>query len=238
MDPVALIWGWVVVMGLWLWRKDSKRGAMVLWVGAGLLWVMEVTRLPARLMVALERPYVRSAQGLEGRVDAVIVLGGFGSGTSREITGMDWSGAADRILTGMELVREGKGKVLVVSWGGEEEAERERCEAWVKRWKVGEVVSLQRSANTREEAVHSAALVEEKKWKRVALVTSAWHMGRAESVFAKVGLEVIPVGCDFQGHTALGRDRCYVPQSESLVLLRYWLHEVVGSGYYRVRGHL
>jgi uncharacterized SAM-binding protein YcdF (DUF218 family) len=238
LDPVAMMWGMALVLGGWLWRKGSRRGALMLWLGAGLLWMVEVSRLPAQLMAALERPYVGSAQALEGRLDAVIVLGGFGSANEREVTGMDFSAASDRLLAGMELVRSGKGKVLVVSWGGEEEDELERCETWLKGWKPGEVVSLKRSGNTREEAVHSAALVQEKKWKRVALVTSAWHLGRAEAVFAKAGLEVVPVGCDFQGHTALEQDRCYVPQSATLVLLRYWIHEVVGEGYYRLRGHL
>jgi uncharacterized SAM-binding protein YcdF (DUF218 family) len=238
LDPLAMMWGLALVLGGWLWRKGSKRGAMVLWGGAGLLWLVEVTQLPAQLMAGLERPYVGSAQRLEDRMDAVIVLGGFGSGNDRELGGMDLSPAADRLWTGMELVRSGTGKVLVVSWGREEESERERCEAWLKRWKLGEVVSLKKSGNTREEAVHSAVLVGEKKWKRTALVTSAWHLGRAEAAFARAGVEVVPVGCDFMGHTALEQDRCYVPQSTTLMLLRYWLHEVVGSGYYRVRGYL
>ena len=236
LDPLAILWMVSVLAAGFLWKKRQRLASLLIFAAAGLLWCLEVLQVSARLMASLEQPYLGVATGDLGRHDVIIVLGGFGNGTSREVTGMDLSPAADRLLTGMELLRERKAKVLVVSWGSEEEREVKRSEAWVKAWKPGEVVSLKRSGNTREEAVNSVALCKEKGWQRVALVTSAWHLRRATSAFRKAGLEVTPVGCDFQGASALERDRCYVPQSESLVLLRYWLHEMVGSAYYRFKG--
>lgn len=55
-----------------------------------------------------------------------------------------------------------------------------------------EVVTLGGVLNTREEAERSRELVERRGWKWVLLVTSAFHMGRAEATFRRAGVPVHP----------------------------------------------
>ncbi len=81
------------------------------------------------------------------------------------------------------------------------------------------------------------ALAKEKGWKKIILVTSAWHMRRAAATFRKAGLDVIPVGCDCQGSVALQRDRVsLVPRAQSLILFKLWAEETLGYAAYRLHG--
>jgi uncharacterized SAM-binding protein YcdF (DUF218 family) len=142
----------------------------------------------------------------------------------------------------MELGRRGLGKVLVV--GGSATVEPEVApeprllRRWVETWEVSKLplMDLGSCRNTRDEAVRSAELAREHGWTRIILVTSAWHLKRSEAAFRAVGLDVDPVGCDFMGTASLDRPSKWIPQSQSMVVLQVWLHEVVGSWYYRVRG--
>ena len=66
-------------------------------------------------------------------------------------------------------------------------------------------------------------------------------MRRSEAVFKKTGLEVIPVGSDFTGISAVESDsRIYniIPGPGGFTALGYYLHEQIGWLYYRMRGWL
>ncbi len=87
-----------------------------------------------------------------------------------------------------------------------------------------------RSANTRENALLSAALLKEAGVKRVLLVTHAWHMRRAQEAFVNAGLEAIaaPTGYETTGPlTALD----FLPRPGGLwaghIALNEWLGRLV-----------
>ena len=173
----------------------------------------------------------------------MVVLGGIASGSEYEITGLDFSARADRIMTGVELIRQEKSKVLVVGGGGylkegQWRAEADRLRPWMADWgllKGAEVTDLGVCGNTREEAEEFFKLVKERDWDTVYLVTSANHMKRAEAVFLSAGISVMPVGCDYMGYPFSGRWNL-VPSQGRLVGLRTWLYEKVGWTYYRSKG--
>jgi uncharacterized SAM-binding protein YcdF (DUF218 family) len=54
------------------------------------------------------------------------------------------------------------------------------------------------SANTYENATHTAEIVEKRGVGRVLLVTSALHMRRALATFRSVGVDAVPVATDYQ----------------------------------------
>jgi uncharacterized SAM-binding protein YcdF (DUF218 family) len=91
------------------------------------------------------------------------------------------------------------------------------------------------SHSTHQAAVNTARILRQKGLRRIALVTSAYHMFRAESSFRKMGLEVVPAACGFRsteefqpGNLLLGWEP--VSWHEDL------LHEIVGMLWYRLRG--
>ena len=74
--------------------------------------------------------------------------------------------------------------------------------------------------------------------KRVILVSSALHLARGAAACRKEGVDVLPVGCDFQGLDALDRPERWwvVPRSEGLIRFERWFHEELGGVCYWWRG--
>jgi uncharacterized SAM-binding protein YcdF (DUF218 family) len=89
------------------------------------------------------------------------------------------------------------------------------------------------SRTTAENAVESAKLLGERK--RIALVTTAWHMPRARRAFQAAGFEVLPAPTAYIGRvesTLLG----FLPSAEGLQHSRIALREYLGMAYYRLTG--
>jgi uncharacterized SAM-binding protein YcdF (DUF218 family) len=198
------------------------------------------------LLAGLERPYVRRAGAPIEPADAVVVLGGYVQSSSNSILGLAFSDAVDRIMTGIALVRQGKGRVLVLSGGGigvprgpGVPAGVQATKDWVRSWELAPVPIevLDWCLDTHDEALRNASLARKNRWKRIILVTSAWHTKRAVAAFRKAGIEVVPVAGDFRGIPSLSEPRRlpFVPRTESMVLLDLWTEETLGYIYYRLR---
>jgi uncharacterized SAM-binding protein YcdF (DUF218 family) len=244
LDPAALLWLVLLMTGFTLLLKKRRAAGLLLVTGCVGWWVAEFTALPARLLAGLERPYVGSAPGTGEVYDAIVVLGGGTGYSTNEFAGLNFGEAADRVLTAVELAREGRGGHLVLGGSSRQmpelAPEPELLRKWIERWDLTRtpLSTLGYCRNTRDEAVRMEELARENGWRRILLVTSASHLKRAEATFRAVGLEVRPVGCDYVG-TAVLRNRVkpvWVPQLGSMVLWENWLHEVVGMQYYRFRG--
>jgi uncharacterized SAM-binding protein YcdF (DUF218 family) len=241
-DPLALLWLGLIGLGILFIVKQQRLSGFFTLLLSVVLWGMEVSQVPALLLAGSEQQYAGSHLNVKPREQPIVVLGGVGVASREEITGTDFESATDRLFMGLHLAREKVGTVLVLGGGmspeSGEKSDGEIQAEWVRSWKLTsmDVEALPASRNTREEATHTAALAKERKWERVILVTSAWHMKRAAATFQKAGLEVDPIACDFQGMTALNSRRYWVPQAESLVHLKLWLRETVGYAWYRVRG--
>jgi uncharacterized SAM-binding protein YcdF (DUF218 family) len=100
------------------------------------------------------------------------------------------------------------------------------------------VVSLGENAHTRQEAEKVRALVDQRGWKRVLLVTSANHMTRAAAVFRTLGIDVVPVPCNFLTtvSTAPNGPVFTVPNWAGFEKIGAWAHERTGWWIYRWRG--
>ena len=123
---------------------------------------------------------------------------------------------------------------------GQRRPDAELLTTWARAWKLplGEVHLLGICANTREEAALTAQLARAQQWRRVILVSSGYHLARAEAVFRKAGLEVLPVGAEFLGLDSLGGEGSFslIPRGRGFELSSYWIHEQLGWLYYRLKG--
>lgn len=70
---------------------------------------------------------------------------------------------------------------------------------------------------------------------RIALVTSAIHMPRTLATARQLGVDPVPVRCDFQQISSPGW-RAWLPNNGAPWLFRQALHESVGLWVYRLRG--
>ncbi|MCF7786401.1 MAG: YdcF family protein [Prosthecobacter sp.] len=162
-----------------------------------------------------------------------------------EPAGIHFMGGADRLFTGLMLAKKGKGKVLVMGGGSFKttsgiESEADAVKTWVEEWHLSPVPvqSLGSCTDTHDEAVKVSALVVKHGWKRVALVTSAYHMTRSRAVFETAGTAVVPVPCNYL--SAALRDHrvnwVEVPNAANLGHFEAWMHEIIGWWAYRLCG--
>ena len=85
---------------------------------------------------------------------------------------------------------------------------------------------------------HTAPILQARDFDKVLLVTSAFHMRRAEAVFSEQGINVQPAPTD---HKRLVTDTPvpqWLPGSGSLLRTTLALHEITGFWVYRWRGWL
>jgi uncharacterized SAM-binding protein YcdF (DUF218 family) len=245
--PIGFTWAALLVATMVFLRRKRLGAATFTGSLVLLLFLAGSTPLPAVLLARLERPYIGNTVANAPRADAVLVLGGFIDSSEHDAFGFTLNGAADRIVTGVELVRAEKAKTLLIGGGpsivdGKPSSEGLHVAAWLKKWEAvgdAEIIGLPGCWNTREEAAELATLMRERRMTNVILVTSAAHMGRSLATFRKQGIEPHAVACDFEGHATLEGKRAgwrIVPIMAHLNLLGFYIHETFGWAYYRLRG--
>ena len=244
-QPLGAAWAGALLVGCLAFRRRAWLAGFTALGLAGGLWLVGGTPLAALLLARLERPYDRIQPVNLPAADAVAVLGGDIEFSGREVLWFSTGLAFERTLTGLEVMRQGKARALVVSggpfqWQGNPRAESELIASWIRAWRLpaGELLRLPACRDTREEALAIGDLVRKRGWKRVILVSSACHLARGAAACRKEGVEVIPVGCDFLGLDALDRPQRWwvVPRSEGLVRFERWFHEELGGVWYWWRG--
>ena len=244
-ESIGLIWLLTLLASVFLFWRRQWLGSLVTLGLAALIYVACGTPLPTLLLSNLEKPYVVRDFKEIPYCDAIVVLGGGHRLSAHDIFGFELADAGDRILTGMELMRQHKGKTLVVGGapvrvGDQKQDSAEFLKRWFYTWQMpnAPILTLGGSPNTRAEALYVQKLAAQHRWQKVILVTSAYHMRRAEAVFKNLGLTVVPVGCDFRAQgLSIPEDRVsYVPNLDRFIQMHLFLHETVGWWIYSWRG--
>ena len=245
-QPVGFLWLCLIILAVVLWRRKHRSlagctGAMVV-----MITVFGSSDFPGWLLRGLEKPWAGVKSAELPQCDAVVVLGGGTEPSRFEMAGMHLTKAGDRVLMGLELIRLGRAPVLCLGGGksefdGVSVSEADVVKAWLASWKLpanAEVISFGVTANTREEAEKTAALLRERGWKRVLLVTSAFHMKRAAATFRGAGVDVVPAPCNFLTTVSTGDSpfQLSVPSWQGFEKAGVWLHEIIGWQMYRRRG--
>ena len=209
-----------------------------------LLWAASTPVVSNVLMRAVEGWRVRQVICDAPNVDAIVVL----SSGIKDVPGE--SGAIefddfDRFLGGFDLYKAGKAPRLIFPGGwfpsrpdlpliGDVLIARAR-DFGVS---ASALSTTSKASNTEQEAAGVAELLGVGKsptTPRILLVTSAYHMSRAEMLFRRAGLEVIPFAVDFQ--TKLGiTPRSFIPNSDTLKQTDTALKEIYGRMYYWIVG--
>jgi uncharacterized SAM-binding protein YcdF (DUF218 family) len=201
--PLGLLWTLLLLVTVVRLGLRDRRGA-----GRSGLLAVAVTVLGNQfvgeaLMAWLERPY-RHDPFAEAPFDAVVVLGGGTKEGPHPHYELRLSG--DRVLLGARLQRAGKTAVLVTTGTAIEgfSTTFDGTAATRRIWEdVGVppevILQLDRTRTTGEEASRVAEVARARGWRRIGLVTSAWHMRRAERLFRAAGVDVVPLAADHLG---------------------------------------
>lgn len=199
------------------------------------------------ILHSLEDQYPYRTEAQAPAADAVFPLGGGIIGPRDHANGdAQWNHSAERFGRALDLFTAHHAPVLVLSRGMQEapgeptEGERLR-EIALRRGVPDRSIELTGpTMNTATEADALCGIATRRHWKRVLLVTSAFHMPRAMRLFSACPVDIVPVPVDYQtSDNEIGRrtiDR-YFPESESLSRSERALREYIGILFYSVVRH-
>jgi len=101
---------------------------------------------------------------------------------------------------------------------------------------VREVHGEAAARTTWENARNTARWLRARGWRRILLVTHAWHMRRALQSYAGTGIDVVPAPTGFSTPGAMARGLFrWWPSADALAGTTRQLHEILGRLWYRLR---
>ena len=221
------------------------RSAAAVLAAFSVLWLWGwSTPFPTMAMIGpLADPYPIQPVETAPAADAIILLGGTTKPIRGDMIYPDLTDSADRIWHAARLYHAGKAPLIIISSGnvsgGLKRPSRARA-MWMLLDALGvpddAVVLEERSRNTRQNAVFTERIAADRGIRRVLLVTSYWHLRRAEAVFRRVGLEVIPVATDYKGRRRKFFVMDILPHIGRLAFNSVLIREHLGYLVYRLRG--
>jgi uncharacterized SAM-binding protein YcdF (DUF218 family) len=237
---LSLILLLVGLIGRWRWPVIA---AVVL------LWVCSLGLVSQTLWRWLEAPWQRTSASEAPPAEAIVVLSGGRHPAPGAARVSEWHDP-DRFLAGLDLYRAGKAPRLLFTGGASPlrpgqppEGQRYLAEAQQLGIPAGVMASTPPVVNTAEEAVAIRRLLDASRnasapSPRILLVTSAFHMRRAQRLFERQGLVVEPFPVDFQARGAWAgpqwRDPTqWVPSAGALDGSSRALRELLGRLIYR-----
>ena len=194
-----------------------------------------------KLITSLEKEYILSDASNAKTADAIVIL----SGMVRTINGKnglsyEWAEASDRIFAGIELIKEKKAPIMILTGGklpwsvGMPEGEYLRDVAIKYGVPNKNILLTENVENTDQEAKAVAKLLN-KASPKIILVTSAFHMPRAQKVFEAAGIKIEPFAVDFLSGAGKYTIMNFIPSAEALNQTSFFIREHIGRLYYNLK---
>lgn len=208
-------------------------------------WFFSSTLGSSLIMRQLEKKFPAMTVQQAPKSDAVVVLGGFIDPLIFQGNRPEFYGSVDRLIAGAELLTKNKAQTLLISGGsglmlqgGMKEGNI--IEKWFNELGIfkNRIMSEAISRNTRENAIESAKIIRNKKFKSVLLVTSAFHMVRSQGCFEKTGLNVIAYPVDFKSEDKPVFPESYFPSARGVDIFTMAIREVIGIVAYKAVGYI
>jgi uncharacterized SAM-binding protein YcdF (DUF218 family) len=194
-----------------------------------------------KLITYLENEYILSDASSAKTADAIVVLGGMiRTINSKNGLSYEWGEASDRIFAGIELFKKNKAPIMILTRGklpwsaGKPEGEYLRDVA-IKYGVPNKNILLTKNVENTDQEAKAVAELLNKASPKIILVTSAFHMPRAQKVFEAVGIKIEPFAVDF----LIGADKYtimnFIPSAEALNQTSFFIRELIGRLYYNFK---
>ena len=166
--------------------------------------------------------------------ETVFVLGG---GTEEKpLGGPELGMAGDRVALAAQLWHAGKAQLLVASGcsrdraGGFADLGQETRALWLSLGVPDQAIRVVQEPCwiTRDEIAAYQRLQTRFGWRRMGLISSAWHLPRAMGLAGRAGLAVTPLGADWRGRRHPFQVRLLVPQPEGFLFVQWACWEYLG----------
>ena len=243
----------ILLLALLLWKKRRLAKTLVI-IALVVLFAAGNKYTAFSLARSLEWKYPALPAGQ--KADAIVLLGGATEPNTPPRTMVEMNSAGDRVTYAFKLWQENTAPVILLSGGNidflSETSSTPAANMAALLELMGvppEALLLQdKSENTEQDALYSCQLIQEKGYKNVLLVTSAFHMPRSMLLFEAQGCRVIPAPTDYSV-TEAGWQKLWHPTAEEFILnlipqypnlstVTKVMKEHIGILYYRLRGIL
>jgi uncharacterized SAM-binding protein YcdF (DUF218 family) len=237
----------IFIMAGLLFRRRS-----FIWLGFFVLWLSS-TPLIGDFLFRNAEAWAERTLAIEAlQADAIVVLSG-GRVLAPGVAAVSEWGSADRFFGGVELFQAGKAPLLVFTGGGLpwESAVKSEGELLIEyalalgvptksMFTTGAVVNTEAEAEAVADLLLRRSLAATGQARpHVLLVTSAFHMPRAQQLFEREGLRVTPFPVDFQVPVRTGVGVLdFVPSAVAVGHTEMAWREMYGRLYYGVRSAL
>ena len=209
--------------------------------GVIILVILSMPIVSDKLIAYLESNYELNKTSKVETADAIVVLSGMiQTIKTKDGLNYEWGGAVDRFFTGIDLFILNKAPTLIFTGGklpwsiGVPEGEFLKKEAIKLGIPKKDILITENVENTDQEAkaIKKILLLDNPK---VILVTSAFHMPRAQLVFEAAGINVIPFPVDF----IIGAEKftfmSFIPSAGSFASTSFFVREMIGRTYYNLK---
>lgn len=232
-SPLMLVIGLIVLGIIFNLRKFSLVGIIVLILSS-------LPIISNKFIAYLEKDYQPIEIADVENVDAIVVLSGMIRVIGdEENLKYEFTDSVDRFFAGLDLFNNNKSPILILTRGKMPWslgiAEGEYLKELAIKYGVSEenIILTDEVQNTDQEAKAIKKILTENA--KIILVTSAFHMPRAEKVFKAANINLIPFPVDFQNSKSKTTMMDFIPSAESLFDTSHFVREMIGRLYYNLK---
>jgi uncharacterized SAM-binding protein YcdF (DUF218 family) len=232
-SPLMLVIGLIVLGVIFNLRKFSLIGVIILILSS-------LPIVSNRFIAYLEKDYQLIEVAEIENVDAIVVLSGMIRVIGdEENLKYEFNDSVDRFFAGLDLFNNNKAPILILTMGkmpwSVGIAEGEYLKELAIKYGVSEenIILTDEVQNTDQEAKAIKEILTEDA--KIILVTSAFHMPRAEKVFKAANINLIPYPVDFQNSKSKTTMMDFIPSAGSLFDTSHFVREMIGRLYYNLK---
>jgi uncharacterized SAM-binding protein YcdF (DUF218 family) len=234
----------LALISLWRRRRETRSRLLFVTVPFVLIVLLSTPAISHLAFGSLEWRF-SPLRALPADNQALVVLAGeLLPADGYQPTAMLGDSTLYRCFQAAELYR-ASGPCLVVASGGVIEEQKSVAVSHLMRDFLitqgvapADVLVEDGSHSTYENALFCERLLGVRHVRRIALVTGALHMARAERCFRRQGFEVTPAPCSYQASNFEWRVGNFLPSAGAARGNQQVLHEWMGLCWYWVRGRL
>ena len=205
-----------------------------------LLILFSLPLVSNQLIKSLERNYSVISPNELDTADTVVVLSGMLQTIKQDsMIHYEFSEAVDRIFAGINLLKMGKAQKIILTRGklpwSKGDSEGDYLAEFVQSQGIdpNRILLTEIVQNTNDEAKAISKMLP--KTSEVILITSAFHMPRAEKVFQNQNLKIIPYAVDFRSSAKDIDVLDFLPQANAFKDSSFYFREIIGRVYYSLR---
>jgi len=233
-SPLMLVIGIIILGIIFNLRKFSLIGIIILILSS-------LPIVSNKFIAYLEKDYQPIEIAEIGNVDAIVILSGMIRVIGdEENLKYEFNDSVDRFFAGLDLFNNNKSPILILTRGkmpwSVGIAEGEYLKKLAIKYGIPEekIILTEEVQNTDQEAKEIKKILPDDN-KKIILVTSAYHMSRAEKVFKAAKIKIISFPVDFYNEKLKINILDFIPSAKSLFDTSHFVREMIGRLYYNLK---